>query len=134
MATNSFIDPAEAEDRNVFCGRCDHPVKGHWASCPNCSAGFHANMWGYARLCKNSTCQRTEMAGHAHGLCSFHHKQRQYRRARTAAQPNCHCGNKLPLGGVQCRGCDWKDEQAEKELNRIADRVAERLSCHFKSL
>lgn len=112
---NLFIDPAIAEDRDVFCGACDAPVKGHLPACPHCNAKFHANIHGYARICKNDSCRRTEMAGHAHGLCRFHHEQRQYRRARTAAQPNCRCGNKLPLGGTQCRGCDAKDAARQQE-------------------
>lgn len=118
---NTFINPSDAEDRNVFCGWCGEPVKGHLGGCPSCKKPFYANMHGYARLCKNSTCMRTECAGHAHGLCSFHRDQRRERQRNSAMQPNCHCGNKLPLGGVQCRGCDWKDEQRALEGARKSE-------------
>jgi len=102
---NRFINPADAEDRNVYCGNCNGPVKGHMPGCDNCNAKFHPNKWGYARLCKNPSCMRTEMAGHAHGLCRYHHEKRKYRQAMTALQPNCACGNKASLGEKECSRC-----------------------------
>lgn len=102
---NQFIDPAKAEDRNVFCGSCAGPVKGHVSSCPHCSAKFFANMHGYARLCKNPNCMRTEMAGHAHGLCKMHHQNRRAKQAASAIQRNCRCGNKASFGEIDCSRC-----------------------------
>lgn len=114
---NQFIRPQEAEDRNVFCGKCNAPVKGHAPQCPECHTKFHANRWGYARLCKNPSCLRTEMAGHAHGLCRFHHVSKKQRQANSARQPNCSCGNKASFGETQCSRCrNLEIERLEAEL------------------
>lgn len=100
-----FIHESAAEDRNVFCGNCDQPVKGHLSKCPHCNAKFHANMHGYARLCKNPSCMRTEMAGHAYGLCKYHHLARKAAQAKSALQPNCACGGKASFGETDCSRC-----------------------------
>lgn len=102
---NAFINPAEAEDRNVFCGGCGAPVKGHLSKCPHCNTQFHANKWGYARLCHNSNCQQTETAGHAYGLCKLHHYARKRKQAASAKQPNCSCGSKASFGMADCSRC-----------------------------
>jgi hypothetical protein len=105
MTTNKFIDPAVAEDRNVFCGWCGEPVKGHLPGCPHCHKPFYANMHGYARICKNPTCRRTETAGHAHGLCRMHHLARKQRQAIGATLPKCACGNTATSGHDDCSRC-----------------------------
>lgn len=102
---NQFISPEDAEDRNVYCGNCNEPVKGHLSRCTNCNVGFHANKWGYARLCKNPSCMRTEMAGHPHGLCRYHHEGRKQKQAMSARQPNCACGSKASFGESDCSRC-----------------------------
>lgn len=102
---NTFIDPVKAEDRNVYCGYCAEPVKGHLSSCPHCKKRFFPNMHGYARLCKNPNCMRTETAGHASGLCRMHHEKRKSAQVMTALQPNCRCGNKASFGEVNCSHC-----------------------------
>lgn len=115
---HAFIDPARAEDRNVLCGWCGLAVKGHLSGCPHCHRPFYANMHGYARLCKSNWCCHTECQNKPNGLCKAHLEARRERQARTAAQPKCHCGNKMAIGAVQCRGCDWKDEQRALEAQR----------------
>lgn len=112
---NSFISPDLAEDRNVFCGNCSEPVKGHLPSCPHCNKRFHANIHGYARLCKNPSCRRTEMAGHPHGLCRFHYEGRKQRQINSAMQPNCSCGSKASYGEVTCSRCRAHQESLTRE-------------------
>jgi hypothetical protein len=102
---NTFIDPALAEDRDVFCGYCNKPVKGHAQGCPHCNRPFHANTQGYARICSNTGCRRTETAGHVHGLCVAHADNRRKNRARTALQADCKCGNKTTKGHDDCSRC-----------------------------
>lgn len=57
-------------------------------------------------------------------LCPLHLQERRHRQARTAAQPNCRCGNKMPLGATQCRGCDWKDDEAQRATMRRREQLA----------
>lgn len=102
---NKFIDPALAEERHVQCGWCGEDVLGHLQGCPHCKRPFYANMHGYARICKNDSCRRTETAGHAHGLCRFHFQDRERRRASTALLPKCACGSVATHGYVDCRRC-----------------------------
>lgn len=113
--TNSFINPDAAEPRHVLCGNCGAQVMGHWQGCPACKAKFHANMHGYARLCKNPNCCRTEMAGHPHALCRMHHEQRKQRQAHTAMQPNCRCGNKAPMDHDLCSRCQGEEDRCHSE-------------------
>lgn len=115
---NRFIDPDVAEIRNVYCGWCNEPVLGHLPGCPHCKRPFYANMHGYARICKNDTCRRTETAGHAHGLCRFHYQDRKRRQAATALQPKCACGSVATYGYSDCRRCREIKEAAE---NRRCD-------------
>lgn len=102
---NQFISKEAAENRDVFCGKCGGHVKGHHSECLHCGAKFHANANGYARLCKNDSCKRTETQGKAHGLCDLHRQQRKERQARSAMQPTCPCGNKAKLGYTHCTRC-----------------------------
>lgn len=113
---NAFIDPALAEPRDIQCGWCGKECAGHLAGCPHCQRPFFANMHGYARLCKNPNCRRTECAGHAHGLCRMHHENRKAKQASSAAQPNCRCGGKASFGHTTCRRCREADEaRAERD-------------------
>lgn len=105
MPATLFLSDDEAEDRNVYCGNCSEPVKGHLPRCPHCDTEFHPNKWGYARLCKGLSCMRTEMNGHAHGLCRFHRESRRQKQIMTAKQPTCYCGNKARLGQCNCSRC-----------------------------
>jgi hypothetical protein len=115
---NAFINPAEAEDRNVLCGGCGGAVKGHWSKCPHCDTKFHANKWGYARLCKNPNCIRTESAGHPHGLCKHHYQLRKYRQTQSALQANCSCGGKVSFGHSDCSRCRSLKEKREESQHR----------------
>lgn len=100
-----FISPANAENRDVFCGWCNEPVKGHLPGCPHCQRPFYANMHGYARLCKQPDCKRTEVAGHAHGRCLTHALDRKKRQMIGASLPKCDCGNTATSGHSDCRRC-----------------------------
>lgn len=60
-------------------------------------------------------------------LCAECLARRREKQRNTAMQPTCHCGNKMSMDVVQCRGCDWKDEQREIELNRLAYEMKRRM-------
>lgn len=108
--SGNFISGAVAEIRNVRCGNCDEPIMRHEPHCCHCGAESYANVNGYARLCKNPDCNRTEQAGHVHGLCRFHHQQRKERRAATASHVRCRCGNIAGQGETMCSRCRNRDE------------------------
>jgi len=138
---NSFIPADQAEIRKAQCGKCGGDVLRHWDSCPHCEQPFYADRWGYARLCKNPSCSRTECAGHAHGLCRMHHLQRKQRQANSAQQPNCRrCNSKASFGADVCRRCD-EEMRAQvvpsaemRPVSRDPEEVIEQLQRDLQAL
>lgn len=118
-----FLTDAEAAARVdsdgpklVKCGGCFAKVPAHSPQCPYCQHKFYPNMHGYARICKNPSCSLTESAGHAHGLCLKHHRQRKERQANTAQQLSCRCGNKASFNEITCSRCRAEEERREEDL------------------
>lgn len=100
------------------------------------------------RRCKNNCNNfaiRQEGRDNIGKTCAECLAKRRERQRLTASQPNCRCGNKMSIGAQQCRGCDWKDEQAQiakmrrreqlkSDLGYIAENDPQAIEYAFNSL
>ena len=83
-----------------------------------------------ARRCRNAYhyCQNEAVSdtgnGYSQRLCAECLANRRAKQARSAAQPNCRCGGKLPFGATQCRGCDRRQEESQKQLDDLVHEIA----------
>ena len=81
---------------------------------------MHRKCQNQYRNCQNFAVCDTGRAW-VQRLCAECLARRREKQRITAAQPNCHCGNKMREGASQCRGCDFKAEQRSERFINFAE-------------